>query len=424
MKKKKNINQYLGIALIIAAIVFLVLYFVPFKPAGPEGPEDAPLPKRAVQLTVLTVDCEDCFDITMASEFIKNFPTLNVTETTELDVNESLELAEKYNITKLPSILIKGDVSNLTVPNFASVEDALVLTTTPPPYYDLKDERVKGKVSLTVLEASDCDECFNMSLVVDQLKGFGIAITSTKILDYKSAAGKELVEKYSIEKVPTLLFDQEVLEYEMLATALDQVGSEEEDGTLVLRQVTPPYVNVATGAVEGLVKITFLVDKSCDGCYNVTIHKMILQQNFGMKFAEEKTEDVSSSKGKAYVKKYNIDLVPTVMLSKEASAYDALITAWDQVGTIEDDGTFVFRKIDLLSDIVYKNLTSGETINASVAPEPEEVETEDAEETEVEEETEEAETEEPDAAETEEELEEAETETEEVEEPTGNETEE
>jgi len=55
------------------------------------------------------------------------------------------------------------------------------------------------------------------------------------------------------------------------------------------------------------------------------------------------------------MKKYNIDFVPTLLLSKEAVAYEVMQRAWSQVGTKEIDGSYVLR-------LVYPpfiNLTTG-----------------------------------------------------------------
>ena len=51
-----------------------------------------------------------------------------------------------------------------------------------------------------------------------------------------------------------------------------------------------------------------------------------------------------SEDGKELINKYNIKTIPTVIIAKEARGYPGFIEAFKEVGTEEDDGTFVFRE--------------------------------------------------------------------------------
>ena len=75
-----------------------------------------------------------------------------------------------------------------------------------------------------------------------------------------------------------------------------------------------------------------------------------------------KKHDDECDKKKEPEKKYNITLVPTIILSSNAKDYSSLNQAWSQVGSIETDGTFVFRDLSLLN-IPYKDLYSNKIIN-------------------------------------------------------------
>ena len=179
--------------------------------------------------------------------------------------------------------------------------------------------------------------------------------------DISSARSHDFVRELSF--TPT----QVQRSYDVVKQVWSQVGTEESDGKLVLRFVNPPYVNVSTGKTEGLVDLTFLVDESCKDCYNSSVLKDLFQQSFGMFFQKDEATDVSSTKGKFLLKKYGIELVPTVILSKDAGIYPSLAQAWSQVGTQEKDGVYVFRNVGLLegffketgATFAYENLTSG-----------------------------------------------------------------
>ncbi|MBS3108477.1 hypothetical protein J4409_01265 [Candidatus Woesearchaeota archaeon] len=61
------------------------------------------------------------------------------------------------------------------------------------------------------------------------------------------------------------------------------------------------------------------------------------------------------------VKKYGIKAAPTIILSEEASVYNVLNGIWSQVGTVESDGVYVFRNIEVIGEI-YKDLSSDKII--------------------------------------------------------------
>ena len=138
------------------------------------------------------------------------------------------------------------------------------------------------------------------------------------------------------------------------------LGGKEKDDSLVFEVSQPVYVDLASGQIVGLVDVTYLTDSSCNDCYDSTIHRSILETGFGVKIQKEITIDARSSEGRALIASYLIKETPTILLSKEASAYQRLVTTWKQVGSVEGDGTFVFRKNTAIGAVVYKNLETGE----------------------------------------------------------------
>lgn len=370
--KLTNINTYLIIALVI--VVGVGLYFTLSVPVK-EAPKV--IPPKQVTVTVFN-GCEDCFNITAAVDSIKQQKNLNITSVKELNFEESKIGAGTYNISKLPAVVVTGDIANLTIQNFEAHGDALVFSQSLPPYYDVASSSIKGKVTAILLEEKSCTNCFNLSQVMEELKRAGIKSSETRI-DSKSAEGKQLISQYKIEKLPTIIFNKDALEYDVVKQVWSQVGSEESDGKLVLRLVSPPYVNVSTGKTDGLVDLTILVDSTCKECFNASVLKDLFAQSFSMAFEKTKNVDVSSNEGKALAKKYNIELVPTVVLSKDAAAYPNIGQAWKQVGTIEKDNSFVFRNVPMLKDYFdqqgqsfsYKNITSGEILPKAATPKEE-----------------------------------------------------
>ena len=135
----------------------------------------------------------------------------------------------------------------------------------------------------------------------------------------------------------------------------------------MIRYKSVPYYDLKTLKVRGLVTLTYLTDKSCTSCYNVSIHKSIFGNplGFAMKIVNETTYDISDPTGKALIDKYKITNVPTVIMKGDPAAYARLTAVWPQVGTVDSDGSYVFRNVGLLG-VVYMNLTSGKIVNASM----------------------------------------------------------
>ena len=78
----------------------------------------------------------------------------------------------------------------------------------------------------------------------------------------------------------------------------------------------------------------------------------------GVYINNEKYVDVSSSEGKTLLSKYDITAIPTIILSKEISDYETIKKTLEQFGTFEQDGKFVFRKLDVLK-VKYQDLKGG-----------------------------------------------------------------
>ncbi|MEM4240396.1 MAG: hypothetical protein QXM31_03770 [Candidatus Woesearchaeota archaeon] len=368
-KGKITINiKILNIYLIIGLVIVLLMlgykaYFT--KPA--ETPAE---PTKLSQLTVTVITppkCDDCFEKEAFAAAISQLPKVNVTEEyLEYNSTEGKKLIEEYNLTRLPAAIITGDTEAVNIPNFPKKGSAYYFTETPPPYYDIKQKKVIGRVAVTYITHALCPQCFNIAVYGTQLKDAGIDVTSERTLDATSADAMAMISRYGITKLPTMLMSPDAMEYEIIRQAWPAVGSQHTDGMLILRNVTPPYYDLGDNKVHGLVTITYVADKTCAECYNVSLHRALLEQGFGVHFAGEKSIDVSSLAGKDILRKYNITLVPTVLLDKEAQAYAAVMAAWSEVGSVEPDGMLVFRRVDLLSSITYKDLATG-NVSASTA---------------------------------------------------------
>jgi len=339
--------------IVLAAGTWLIYGIQPGKqPATPE-----------LNLLIVGADCAECYDIGPALQILQT--DYNIKKIENITMEKAEEYVKKYGLKRLPAIIFTGDISALELPELEEKDGAKIFKKIPAPYYDVDKKGIVGYVTMTRLVDETCKECFNISLIEGQMTQAGIIVKSAETLDVNSEKGKQLIEKYNIENVPTLLFNDELLAYEQIQQVWKDFGTEEKDGTLVLRTLNPPYKDVKTGKLEGAVTMTYIVDKKCADCFETSAYNKLLKDSFSLYVKEEKTIDAATKEGKDIIKKYNITALPTVILSSDASAYPTLPAAWKQVGTEEKDGAYVFREIGQLEsylksigqELVYKNVT-------------------------------------------------------------------
>ena len=370
MMKKSKVEILLYSMLILAAAISILNVFLIQSNAekideAREAANEFLRPAKLEVTKILLSECEKCFDIEGALESIKK-QNVNVTKekTLLLDESEAKELIGKFGIKKLPTLLISGEVNK--TPQLKSLFDGIgdfpdeknfVFTGVKAPYYDISSAKVIGKVSVTNLIDSSCNECVQLNQFTAALEQAGVAITEQKTYEYDSKEGLELIRKFGVTRIPAMLISNEVNHYE-ISEQIQQLA-EEKDGFYALHATLPPYRDLEQGKVVGLAKLVFLTDGSCTECYNVKINEQILAR-LGVFVKENAAYDVSLKEGKALVSKYKIEKVPIILLSPEASSYTNFVQAWQSVGSVEEDGWYVMRKPENLG--AYKDLKTNEVI--------------------------------------------------------------
>jgi len=360
----------LGVALIILAL-YNASQITTLKNLIGEKITEVTVASRTakVQLTTISAACDDCYDINSVVKVIES-TDVNITDKKEIDFSskEAKSLIEKYGIEKLPTVIVTGEInrSKSLTNKFKSIgeekEGAFVFTNLEPPYVDAKSGEVKGKIFLIHLKAKACTECADLSSFISQLKESGLIIENEVVLDIDSDEGKKLIKDYNIEKVPIIIMDQEAGVYSNIKERWAQTGTVESDGYHIMRQILPPYYSIKERKTKGLVSMTILSDNNCEECYDgEEFHKQILQR-LGIIFSDEKSLDISSTEGQALVERYKIEAVPVLILTGDMEEYPVLVQAWPSVGTVEEDGTYIFRKVEIARK-PYKDLTSNKVID-------------------------------------------------------------
>ena len=367
----KNINLediFIGLVILLGIILIInvVLTFNLNKDLkkGAEAVKEKLRPAK-IELTIIkNSKCRDCFDISKIVSHVKS-ANVNVTKETtfEFDSQEAQAILSKYKIDKVPTIVVTGEVDKTNIQGLEKKENALLLTRIDPPFTNAVTGKIEGRVTLYSLKDASCVKCNDLAPLINQIKLAGIKIYEQKNITPSSDDGKELIKKYNIDFAPTIILSKDAAAYDIMKKAWPQIGSKESDGSYVLRTVSPPFINLTTGKLRGIVDVIYLTDKSCTECYDVSQHKEILTnpQSFAMKLEKEETFDIGDAKGKELIAVYNITQAPTIILSDEVSTYPSN-QVLKQFFSVEKDGSYVFRKLSSVG--TYKDLTTNQIVKA------------------------------------------------------------
>jgi hypothetical protein len=225
-----------------------------------------------------------------------------------------------------------------------------------------------AEIELTLITPSDCEQCVNGNFFVDEIKKQNVRLLDSETFTADSEEGSVLIDTYGIGRLPAILVKGQY-DKQNVQEAFASLGGREQDDALVIEVKQPVYVDLASGETIGFVDVTYLNDSACSDCYDPVNHKLTLENNFGITIRSERTIDARSAKGRALIDQYDIRQIPTVLLSTQAKAYDRLAQAWQQVGSVEQDGTFVFRQNAVLGDVVYKDLETDEIVRPKTSDE-------------------------------------------------------
>lgn len=230
----------------------------------------------------------------------------------------------------------------------------------------LKD--YQSQYRLIVIKPQDCKDCFDIYQVSDYIKGIkGIKIGKTKEYMAGSSNADLLIKTYKIKNLPTFILQGDIKKLS-LKDVFDAASTAFlDDKTFAYANAFPPFYNLDEKKVRGEFDITYVTDLSCTKCYDVYLHNRALE-NLAMKPAASSTVDVALPDGKKIINDYKINLLPTIVLKGDLDAYQNFKKLWETVGTIEKDGTYVFRENGLKLMGVYKNLKTGALISPPKQP--------------------------------------------------------
>lgn len=331
-------------------------------------------PRGFVRITYITdAGCADCPDLQAALAPLANAGiAMADQEVLDWDSAEAKPLLELYHLDKVPAAILSKEFSAYPSmadawTNLGTVEGdgAYVYRFAPAPYRNTTTGTVRGRVAATIIEAADCPNCTQLGPYLETLRLSGITLGKNTTLAEADPEAGRLIAQYALEVLPALLLDAEFSAYPQQAAEWAADGTIADDGTFVMRRVPPPFVNLSTNTIEGLVTLTYLNNSACDACYDVKLHYPVLARRFGLFIETTRIVDATSPEGAALLSKYRIEGTPTVLLSPQSGAYPGLLAVWPQVGSAEADGTLIFRGMHALVGQTWFNHTTNSTMTAA-----------------------------------------------------------
>ena len=331
--------------------------------------KEAARPANVRIIKITTPNCQDCFNVdTAVNDFKKQNVKVEEEKTLTFDSPEASASIKEFAIKRVPAYIVSGEVSknNLEgfVKNNGEIKDGqFVFTKVTPVFIDTETKQEVGKVIAIVLSDLSCTQCLDPRLTIDSFKKAGVKITDTNEVVWNSFKGQKLINQYKITKVPTFILSSDIDFYDNVKSSWTNLGTVEQDKTYVARNLFLPYRDLEKNQILGLVDLIYLTDSSCSECYKAdAVQKPILKQGYGVGIRSERTVDVSSGEGQGLISKYKITKVPTILTSPESDQYTNLKNVWKNVGTVEQDGWYVFREMQQLRGVVYKDLTTNQIV--------------------------------------------------------------
>lgn len=220
------------------------------------------------------------------------------------------------------------------------------------------------KMKVYVVKPSKCDDCFDINKVIDFATTINPKINFKHVIEYtdEDKEAKALIEKYGIEKLPTFVIEGDIERAGFSQIFAPDSINYKDDKLFVYKNINPKYYDIKEEEVRGNFDVMYLVDEKCDECYDIKNHEIALE-NLMMSPNTTTTFDVASSEGRRVRKLFDIRYVPTILLRGDLSAYENFDSMWEGLGTIESDGTYVFRESGLKIMGPYKDMWTWKILN-------------------------------------------------------------
>ncbi len=188
--------------------------------------------------------CEDCTSLFQVQKQLEGLGIkIDNYEVIDSEFASGIKLIEENDLNFLPSLLISKEIEKYwwvfdqMKRSLIEKDDYYVFKTPISPYKDISTGEVKGIVDITYLTDKSCEDCFDVTKLKGSFQSMGVYIDNEKYVDVSSSEGKNLLSKYSIIAVPTVILSEEISDYDSIVDVLKQVGTFEKDKVFIFRKL-------------------------------------------------------------------------------------------------------------------------------------------------------------------------------------------
>jgi hypothetical protein len=314
-------------------------------------------------------DCNLCLNFDTFKNQLRHLDIALQESTLPYNSEEAKELIEKYDIKAVPTIIVRGDINKVdALKNWEDIgtieSDALVFRNNVPVYYDLEKKRFIGAVRLIELIDPSCTNCLDplRTIEMSQLLS-AIKLVSFRRVDVNSTEGQELIRKYFIDFAPALIFSAEIADYNK--DLFSYLGSFSPNGSFIVRKKYPPYKDLPSGEVRGLLSLAIIEVSNCWACKDAKDMLNFLNTKLGLSFANLTVYDANTFIAQEFIKNYSIQYLPAAIVTGDTKSYELFKETWPKIGKVFVDGSYVLDGYPWLGAGYYYDLNTGEVVLAS-----------------------------------------------------------
>ncbi len=238
-------------------------------------------------------------------------------------------------LDRIISIVIVAAIALLILNNFMLFERGIKVAEARE---ILKEQLRPAELNVIKIIQDNCDSCFDIEEAMNELKDQNVNIIDEETILSNSQQGKELISKYGIKKLPTIIVSGEINKSEQLINYFGQKG-ETLWNEFIYTSLTPPYFDVLSSQVKGKVQIKYIIDSSCEKCVDLTSISSSLKEQ-GVNIQDEQFIEYNSNEGKELISKFSIKEVPAILISDEIDYYIDMKDALIQSGAINKEGFY------------------------------------------------------------------------------------
>ena len=200
-----------------------------------------------------------------------------------------------------------------------------------------------ANVQVVKITLANCDFCYDLSQAVDALKKQNVNITMEEDVSSDSAVAKELISRYGLIKLPTMIVSGELNKSEQLSGYFNANG-ELRNERFIFTALKAPYYDLEQDIIVGKVNLYQLKDSTCSQCPDLSKAVETLQKS-GVFLTSNKQVEYNSEEGKKLIAQFGVDNVPALLISDDIDYYEPVKQQLEKVEAAKKDGFYAVHSL-------------------------------------------------------------------------------